>query len=248
MSDTAWKRIFSESLLLAVIPVLGTLVCFAFEVGYVNGFFGLPMEFVQMDVFRVAWVSLVALFFVPIGGAYFIGSLMSAAPSRWIRLIGGIVVCSVFWVTFEVRSLPIYVLFAVLMLINLIPSAEHARSQGAWAVGTATVLVAMLGIGVAGVVGKWCAGMGKWHYVLETEAEVGDCVRLPKTCYVLVRRYGPDFMFCEVDAASGEIRGGVEVRSTAVERVKVKQVILNLRSYGDSKAAERERLKAGNAM
>jgi hypothetical protein len=238
----------SEGLLLAALPVFGSLTAFAYEVGHL-AYFGVPLEFVDIAFHRVVVATLLLCVPVLVTIAVLVPAaivefkLKAKRPwlAKWLPMTAAILSTglAVGWVVAdEYMAITVWialVLASAALALLAFGISRVLRVLMDWAAERAENLGAPIpnyivkGVQARIVLGLQAAGLmlGCLAAVSVLSAHIGYFVAaLSKQHYtlqdepdmVLVRKYGELFLFAKFDASAHKLTGNHELRRVTPEK------------------------------
>ena len=141
-TTTFWKFPFSETVVLAATPLVGYLLAYVYEVGYV-GYFGVPTDLVSIDIPRIFVATFALLIFVLILFFVYVvlnpfllelDKLPSLVRERLVRIIFVLALFAAFFYRYDFNwrlTLPIAFMLVLALIIEFaLPLLTQRRVPG----------------------------------------------------------------------------------------------------------------------
>ena len=113
----------TEAIIVAAFSIAGTALAFAYEVGYTNSFFRVPVDFVQIDLLRILGaISTLTFFLGFVGAVHFVcrWPMLLKLPPRVLALVGTILLWLPIWVFLIPNFRDWNIAIAILVMLVLV--------------------------------------------------------------------------------------------------------------------------------
>lgn len=248
MSKKLTDIVKTEGFILATVPIMGTLSAIAFETGFLS-FYDIPLELIEVSLPRIIWAIFITSFIVAF--IWYLGSRFYAgftSDSKRIRVIHTLLLYAPLslYLLWQVYSHPVLLaafiwplIFALAYFSNWLygphgklskkyPNAAQAYLDGQkfsekveqyqliFLAPFSAVLVCLF---FFGAIGYWTARLERTAWIL-----------MENPSYILVRKYGDNYIFKNFDIKSMEIGNSLLVRrlddgkSITLKKIKISEL------------------------